>query len=344
LHFPLSSLDWLVKFSTYQHQPVKVLHRGNTNMMSTSTTPCNGASSTASKTPSITSTLGYEIPESFGLNDESGNIVDLHNVEDGNTNVNDCNGREINTCRSTSSGDWHSMLEDDLSVSSRREELASKESRAVTKLKLLVFGSLFCSMVAVALVAYFLTSQAEQDNFELKFHDDANKLLGNMGQNLQRTMEAADAFITSITSYAAHTNQTWPYVVIPDFAVRAEKVRSLCGAVYLNTYQFVEHAQRKEWENFTASVGTKMADEAIAAIADYNVMDWPITPNYTEWNVIYDYDEYDKENKVSTQQVLKNVLHINPRPHAVVCHLAGRGRSNLRWPVSSTVADSTHNI
>jgi hypothetical protein len=247
--------------------------RTTQNMLSKSTTPCNGASSTASKTPSVSSTLGYEITESYGLNDESGNIVNGHDAEDDNTSVNDFSGRDINTCRSTSSGDWHSLVGDDLNISSHREELASKESRVVTKLKLLVFGSLFFSMVAVVLAAYYLTSQAEIDSFELKFHDDANKLLGNMGQNLQRTMEAADAFITSISSYAAHTNQTWPYVVIPDFAVRAEKVRSLCGAVYLNTYQFVEHAQRKEWENFTAIVGTEMADEAIAAIADYNVMD-----------------------------------------------------------------------
>ena len=55
----------------------------------------------------------------------------------------------------------------------------------------------------------------ERQNFEVHFYDDGNKILGNMGQNVQ----AADAFIASITSYAAHTNQTCPYVVIPDFAV-----------------------------------------------------------------------------------------------------------------------------
>jgi hypothetical protein len=30
-----------------------------------------------------------------------------------------------------------------------------------------------------------------------------------------------------------------------------------------------------------------MIDQAIATIAEYNVMDWPIIPNYTAWNVIY---------------------------------------------------------
>jgi hypothetical protein len=132
--------------------------------------------------------------------------------------------------RSTSTGNWHNGAGDESRVSSRREhghqieELASKETHAVTKLKILVF----CSMVAVALLEYFFTAQGERQSFEAQFYDDANKILGNTGNNLQRTMEVTDAFITSITSFAAHTNQTWPYVVIPDFSVTAEKVRSLC--------------------------------------------------------------------------------------------------------------------
>jgi hypothetical protein len=125
----------------------------------------------------------------------------------------DCN-HSVNDsfCPSTSSGDQRSGAGDEATVLSRREyeqhleELASKETRAVTKLRFLVFGSLFFSMMAVVLSAYYLTTQGERHNFELQFYDDANKILGNMGHNLQRTMEAADAFIASITSYAAHTN------------------------------------------------------------------------------------------------------------------------------------------
>jgi hypothetical protein len=210
---------------------------------------------------------------------------------------------------------------------SRSEGLSSKETRAVINLKLFVFGSLFLSMVAVVLTAYFLTSQAEHDSFELHFYDDANKILGNMGQNLQRTMQASDAYIATITSYAAHTNQTWPYVVIPDFSVTAEKFRSLCGAVYVNTYLVVENEQRKEWEKFTAKVGRKMADKATATIAEYNVMDWPITSNYTEWNVIYDYDEFDKEKRVCTRQVNGTVSIIDPFSYGFsLC-----GREKKEW-------------
>jgi hypothetical protein len=272
-------------------------------MTSTPNTPSNGASATASS-PSSSSASEYGMTDTQVQKEQGMNIVGTHIVEDENSSANDSNSGQENTGRSTSSCESRSEARDTSYKFSRREELSSKETRAVTKLKLLVFGSLFCSMVAVALVEYFLTSQAEQDGFELLFNDYANKLLGNIGKKVEMTMEASDAFITSVTSYAAHTNQTWPYVVIPDFSVRAEKVRSLCGAVYVNTYHSVEDEQRKEWENFTATVGTEMADEAVEAVAQYNVMDWPVTSNYTGWNVIYDHGELAKENKVCTPQMM----------------------------------------
>ncbi len=205
-----------------------------------------------------------------------------------------------------SDDEFHCRLGDDTSIAYRRgqeqqsEELAATETRVVGKLKLVVFGSLFLSMLAVAMSAYFLTSGAEQQYFEERFYDDAIKILGNMGNNLERTLEASDAFVVGMTSFAAHTNQTWPFVVIPDFAVRAEKIRSLCGAVYVNTYHVVQENQRKEWEKFTAKVGRAMVDESIAAIADFHGVEWPITTDYNEWNVIYDYDELEKENPVSS--------------------------------------------
>ena len=118
---------------------------------------------------------------------------------------------------------------------SRHAGLADHETIAVMRLKLLVFGSLFLSMAVVVLTAYFLLSQSEQKSFEERFYDDANKILSNMGANLERIMEASDAFVVSIASYAAHSQSIWPFVVVPDFAVRAEKVRNLCGAVFVTT-------------------------------------------------------------------------------------------------------------
>jgi hypothetical protein len=126
------------------------------------------------------------------------------------------------------------------------------------------------------------------------------------GQNLDRIFLASDAFAVSAASHAAHTNQTWPFVTIPNFAVRAEKIRSLCGAVYVNTYHTVEQEQRGEWERYTAIAGPPMVDEAIAAIAEFPSMGWAVTTSYEPWHVIYDYDEFDKENPVRLSTEMQN--------------------------------------
>ncbi len=117
-----------------------------------------------------------------------------------------------------------------------------------------------------------------------------------MESNLKRTLQASDAFVATMTSVAEATNQVWPYVVIPNFAVQAEKIRSLAKAVYVNTFHLVQPWQRKEWEDFTAKTGEAWMNESIGAIEKYDGMDWQIIWNYTAWDVIWDYGEFDKEH------------------------------------------------
>jgi hypothetical protein len=119
----------------------------------TTSSPVSGTDNSAT-TPSLV----YEMTETHGSNNVGISNVDLDSGEDESITDNDSNGGVGNTFRSTSSVEGGSTAGDNSSVFFRREGLASKETRAVTKLKLLVFGSLFFSMVAVALTAYFLTS------------------------------------------------------------------------------------------------------------------------------------------------------------------------------------------
>ena len=50
---------------------------------------------------------------------------------------------------------------------------------------------------------------------------------------------------------------------IPDFAVRAEKVRSLTNALYINTYSYVEKDQRSEWEAYSAENGPAWVEQTL---------------------------------------------------------------------------------
>lgn len=178
----------------------------------------------------------------------------------------------------------------------RERQLASKEIKKVRRTKNFIILFLLIIMIGVSAAAYCLLSYQEYQEFKIQFHEDSHKVLLTMGINLIRTLQASDAFVVSITSLASATNQDWPFVIVPDFAVRAEKIRSLANAVYVNTYNLVQHDKRKEWENFTAQNGKSMINESIAAIENFDGMDWPIVWDYNLWDVVHDYSEFEKEN------------------------------------------------
>lgn len=125
-----------------------------------------------------------------------------------------------------------------------REQIAKKETTAVKSLKLLVLVVLVLSMVTVTVGVYIFSSNAEQKDFEDAYSDYTVKIFASLGENIDLTLGAVDAFVITIVSYARGTNQTWPFVTIPDFAVRGAKIRSLSSATILIMYQYVSHENR----------------------------------------------------------------------------------------------------
>lgn len=181
-------------------------------------------------------------------------------------------------------------------ISKEEEALAAKETRAIRRLKFIVMLILLASMGLVGWAVFSWTSGSEQREFEQQFQEDSKKVLATLGNNLERILEAMDAFSVSIVSLARTTKQTWPYVVIPDFAARAEKIRDLTGAVYINTYHSVAEHERELWELFTSLPDAHAWVNESLALQEANPHNvWPVVWNYTLWDVIHGYDEWDKE-------------------------------------------------
>lgn len=131
-------------------------------------------------------------------------------------------------------------------------EIASKENRAVTLLRIVVLLVLLGSTAAVAALAYTYSTYSERDRFEEAFFGDAEKVFTAMGRSLDLTFSALDVCVASIVSYAKATNATWPFVTIPDVAVRAKKMRSVLNAVHVTLYPAVTNESLLEWESYTA--------------------------------------------------------------------------------------------
>ena len=175
-----------------------------------------------------------------------------------------------------------------------KEQLAKKETRTVRNLRLLVGFVLLCSALAASLLVYFYIHKSEEDEFQRRFEDDALKVLTALGATIQSTFTAVDSLVVNIVSFAEATNQTWPFVIVDDFAVRAKKTRSLSKAVLLNMYQVVSDEDRLDWEAFTAT-NHKWIDEALDIQEADPSFTGPIIRHYPTVDVIHGYGEEDSE-------------------------------------------------
>jgi hypothetical protein len=148
------------------------------------------------------------------------------------------------------------------------EEIAREETRCVLYLRFLTFAFLAVTTIAVAIAVHHLLHKAEVDKLNESFDDNAGKVLEAVGTIMENTLMAVDSFAVSLTSYA-HTiqqvtkaNQSWPFVTLPDMAVRSSKLRSLSKIFLFSIYHYVEHANRAAWEAY-ATQNKGWIDEGI---------------------------------------------------------------------------------
>jgi hypothetical protein len=75
---------------------------------------------------------------------------------------------------------------------------------------------------APSLTVYFYTSNLETISLK-NISNNVDKVFDSMSK---RTLGIADSFVLGLVSYATHTNQTWPFVTLPDFGKRMAKTNS----------------------------------------------------------------------------------------------------------------------
>jgi Adenylate and Guanylate cyclase catalytic domain len=129
--------------------------------------------------------------------------------------------------------------------------IAKKETRAVNTWRCVMMAVLVLCAVGVAVVTYLYVSNSEEVEFEAKFEDGSTKVFESLGSSLDAKLGAIDAFVVALVSHARNTNKTWPFVWLPDHAVRVSKIRSLSRALALERYHYVDDDQKQEWESFT---------------------------------------------------------------------------------------------
>jgi hypothetical protein len=153
----------------------------------------------------------------------------------------------------SSAGDLRKSLSHAMLHNIDQAAFADRESQAVSYLRLVVLAVLVTTAACTAIAVFFYTRNSELRAFRASFKNDSQHVVEAVASSLYLWLGAMDAYVVSAVSIARATNQTWPFVTIPDAAVRLAKLRSLTKAESVHQAHYIQGvSEREQWENYTA--------------------------------------------------------------------------------------------
>ncbi len=132
------------------------------------------------------------------------------------------------------------------------DEVAIRQTRNLRRFRIFFTIVIFTVAVGLALAIYYLTRNEEEDAFTATFDDRAAKIINTFHVRMEQNIGALESMSFAMTSYAAFTNKTWPFVTVPDYAARGAITRALANSVSLMYCPIVESQERARWEVFSA--------------------------------------------------------------------------------------------
>jgi hypothetical protein len=195
--------------------------------------------------------------------------------------INDEESESLTDSDRTSTGTGKEKVE-----SKNEETIARQETIAVLRLKLVVLLVLVLSAVAVSFSVHRYITGSEESQFELQFVGDSNKVLEAIGSSLDRTLGSFDSLAVTLVSSARAANESWPFVTLPDFAVRASKILSLSDAFTINVLPVVTPKQRTAWEAYSIQ-NDYWVNESMAVQETWKNYYGPVVYDWEPYGVIY---------------------------------------------------------
>jgi hypothetical protein len=134
------------------------------------------------------------------------------------------------------------------------------------------------------------------------------QVLSALGHAIDSTLGAVDSLASSMVVIAFNTNQKFPFVSIPEFAVIAAKTQQMTGAISMTLLPVVSYDQRADWEIYSSDKSSHIGawvNKTLDLQDNYRNFFGPMPQNKT-WEsaeVLYD-DEGDIPQNVSRPDCL----------------------------------------
>ena len=133
-------------------------------------------------------------------------------------------------------------------------QIGRAETKAVMWSRLVVVTVLLVATICAAFWVLIFVRASENKAFTKQAEEDIEKIFDHVAVTLDQTLGGIDSLTVGLTAFAALSNATWPFVTIPNFGVRATKIRSLSKSFVVTLYPLVQDAAtRTIWEAYTES-------------------------------------------------------------------------------------------
>jgi len=126
-----------------------------------------------------------------------------------------------------------------------------RETCMVHWLHCVVLTLLLLTMFLISGGVFVYTRNHETQRFETVFGDSAFQVMDSFHDTLEQSLLSLDSFSVTITSLANATNQSFPFVTIPDFEVRGANTRVQSGSQILYYFPLVTDENREAWEDYS---------------------------------------------------------------------------------------------
>ena len=141
---------------------------------------------------------------------------------------------------------------DDDNLQSIQDKLSKRESIAVLRLRIMVIGVLVCAAIAVSVVVYKITRQAQVEEFEIQYEGNADKVVTSFTDILKQ-MGTVSGLGIAASAASIDTRSQWPFVTLSNFQERARNAQILSGTLFVSVNPIVSGGQRSLWESYVQS-------------------------------------------------------------------------------------------
>eukprot|EP00980_Cylindrotheca_fusiformis_P011571 scaffold2738_cov119-Cylindrotheca_fusiformis.AAC.7 len=144
--------------------------------------------------------------------------------------------------------------------------VADQEEKAVARSKLLFFFVLLLAVCGAATATYLVMENEEYNDFRDGFASLGSEVSTVAGQKVDQMFTALDSFSLFIASDAeTNQNSSWPFVTIPKFSAKSEKIAELTGLERseIVVSPVVQEEEREQWPSFVLESSPLFYQESI---------------------------------------------------------------------------------